>query len=378
MERSEVFHAFAIFADAQHQEIRKVADEKEDRYDLYAKRKRAEDSEMAKQLLENPDSTIASALERSKGDAKRAMKDDASQLKEVRETASVMLRQALTNYASALVASNHNDDDVLRFTSLWLANAHDDDLNERTVAGLVVSIPSHKFIVLFHQLSARLEKSTEADSPFTRIINKLIFQICCEHPFHSLYQINALRNPELVALSTPLGRNPRRSSTPSFNSTPGTSSKENGPRALAAEAIMDKVSQAKSKLKTRVAAIKQVCSAYLAWANYSLSSNPAFCNAVGKAKQGKQLDLPKDLALAQLADLPIPITTCALAIDFTFAYDPKSYPCITKYSRKFSCPGGVTEPKHVKCVGSDGKSYGQLVRSFSIILELAHVCSDLC
>lgn len=368
--RSEVYHAFASFADAQYQEIRSQAVEKGARYDLFVKRKKGVESEIDRQLRANPEASMREELRKVKDDAERAISAETVQLQEVKETVSVMLRQALTNYARALVASNGKDDDILRFTSLWLANADDDDLNEKTVSGLVVSIPSHKFVFLFHQLSARLDNA-QNDSPFVKVINSLVARICSEHPFHSLYQINALRSSEaaLPASSSSSSGRTRRSSTTSAGSTPASGSNQNIPRALAADAILEKVSKLKSRLKVRVAAVKRVCSAYIQWADHPLKSNPGFVHKSSRNIRKDLLELPKGLLITALSNEPIPVTTYDLPFDLTWNYDTSSYPTITKYYSKFSYPGGITAPKIVKCIGSDGKYYTQLVRSHSDSFE---------
>lgn len=360
-----------------------MALERQERFELYDQRKQAELAEITRQLSKGVDSGLRSQLQKGSENARASLEEDQAQLREATEIARVMLCQALKNYAQALVAASSNDDDMLRYTSLWLAHADDDELNKETIAGLVASIPPHKFIFLFHQLSARLHKSSN-DSPFVKIINQLVCRICAEHPFHSIYQINALRTSD-PTLSTPIqassssARQSGRRSSASSASTNNTSAQnQSSPRSLAADAIITKVLKTKPALKGRIDAIIMACEAYYDWAEFRLSSVTSFLGENKKVKKGL-LKLPAKCGLVKLKDLPIPVSSYTLPVDVTTKYDQSDIPYIARYQSTFFCPGGVSEPKVVKCVGTNGKVYSQLVRprcSFFFLANDAHIIID--
>lgn len=353
-ERSQVFSSFAVFADNQYQDSFKAMQERKKRFETYRKRKEHELSEIQRALQSNRDSGGASShqLERSRNATQQHLEEDERQLAQDVAATNTMLQRALENYANALAESDEHDDKVLRFVALWLAHSDNDDLN-KSLAPLLKTIPSHKFVFLAYQLSARISKPTRS-TPFSDAILKLVTKLCTDHPFHSIFPVNALRD---TAGSSSSSRG-RRSST-----APSDSSLSNRNRAQAANEVIDKVKRVKD-LVVRVEAIELACEAYREWADVDIRSKNLgwTTGSKGIVKKGLLKITPSAKILTSVRKLPIPVTSFNLPVDPTCTYDPKTFPTIVKYRDVFENAGGINMPKIMWCIGDDGVEYKQLVR----------------
>lgn len=265
-----------------------------------------------------------------------------------------MLWRALDNYAQALQASDEFDDSVFRFCALWLASADNAEIHAALKPRLA-AIPSHKFVFLAYQLSARLTKSSQP-TPAAQNIRSLVQRLCNEHPFHALYPVNALRDAGS-------GRSSRRSSASRESSVGagGLASKGSNSRAQAANDIVDKAKRLDGS-RHRIEAIELACAAYAEWASFDIKHNAAYHDNRGIVKKGL-LPIPRSMKLkAKVNNLPIPVTTFDLPVDPTGTYSDDSFPHLVGYDDHFDTAGGIHIPKIVTCIGSDGKRYKQLVR----------------
>lgn len=360
-ERSQVFSSFAAFADDQYQEMSKATKEKRDRFAAYTMRKEVEFTEIDRQLgIRSSSGPSSNQLEKSRSAGEAQLKEDQRQL-ELAEQATVDMRwRALENYGKALSESDEHDDKMLRFCALWLAHSTDNDLNSK-LKPLLASIPSHKFVFLAYQLSARLSKPS-SPTPFSKAIHRLVVRLCTDHPFHSLFPVNALRDAAGQAAPTKGGRS-RRSST-----APVDSNSNNG-RAQAANDVVEKVKRVPS-LQARVEAIDLACDAYREWADYNILITPYLVPGSTKSVKKGFLPIAKSTLLKkQMLNLPIPVTTFNLLVDVNCLYDPSSFPSIAKYADTFRNAGGINMPKIVVCIGNDGKEYTQLVRPVAFCLD---------
>ena len=157
-ERAQVYRAFAKFADRQYEELSRVTEEKRSRFNAYHRRKALEFEAMSRQRSSSTsggNSLDSYNLQKSKSDAEAHLREDRQQVEESERTTFAMLRRALENYAHALTESDESNHEVFRFCALWLAHADDEDVHVR-IKPLLPAIPSHKFVFLAYQLSARL------------------------------------------------------------------------------------------------------------------------------------------------------------------------------------------------------------------------------
>ncbi|GAA5876129.1 hypothetical protein JCM3774_003506 [Rhodotorula dairenensis] len=355
-ERCEVHIAFARFADGQYEDLRDTAKERNVRFTAYERRKTLELKEMERRLQDG--SLESSDIKKTRRQAEEHLADDRRQVVEAQQLAKDMLWRALHNYALALSASDAHDDHVFRFCALWLSCADDDDLHSK-LKKVLADVPSHKFVFLAYQLSARLTKSPKP-TPAATNIQSLVYRLCTQHPFHALYPVQSLRSTDGVAALS--SRSSRRSST-SRESSVGLGG--NNSRAQAADDLFDRAKRS-DRLRPQIEAVELACSAYAEWASFNLKAHgPYVVDPSSDSRSLKKGPLPIVRTLkikARVQNLPIPVTTFHLPVDPTGRYDVATFPTIVKYDDYFETAGGIHLPKIVVCRGSDGVGYKQLFK----------------
>ena len=262
-----------------------------------------------------------------------------------RASRKAFLYAALRMFGKALSFSDRYEDSVFRFCSLWLGNSSDVTITE-IFQESAIRIASHKFIVLVHQVSARLASNSTVSSPsdaaFQSSLFELVSRLCVEHPYHSLFQVLFLREPAHVGKA---GK--RRSSAV----TSDIFSQAN--RSEAASGIMSNLRKS-DHLRLIIRHLEAAIAAYIDWALYKVDKN----------QKAKLKPVPREQKLLKLKNLPIPVSTVSLELDKACRYDPANMPCIQGFKPFFSTAGGVHLPKITDCIASDGKTYKQLVRSY--------------
>ncbi|GAA5895897.1 DNA-binding protein kinase TEL1 [Sporobolomyces salmoneus] len=350
LDRARVYKSFAKFADQQYEELSRVTEEKRARFGAYHRRKALEFEAVNRSGTSNSGSNSLDSyqLKKHKEDAEGHLREDQQQLEESERTTMNMLRRALENYAFALTESDESNDEVFRFCGLWLAHADDEAVHSQ-IKPLLPAIPSHKFVFLSYQLSARLSLSARP-STSSKNIRRLVQRLCREHPFHAFFPVHALRD-------TPLqGKGSRRSS--SVNAQKIDSAKSS--RAQAAAEVIESV-KSDEKVRGRIASLELACDAYGEWAAFDLKASSHYATG-GVLKKGVQRILPSMRIKSKLKNQPIPVSTFDLPIDPTGVYPDSSFPSIVGYEDRFDTAGGIHLPKIVLCIGSDGERYRQLLK----------------
>ncbi|KAK4700270.1 serine-protein kinase ATM, partial [Phenoliferia sp. Uapishka_3] len=359
-----VHAAFAAFADSQYETSLKVSDELRSRVDQYAARKQTEFVEIDRQIdaaqaNSSKDGTLISQLAKVRENGEINLREDRRLAEAALNMTNLMLKTSLEQYGQALLVGDQHDDLVFRFVSLWLGNANDNTIQAGLVQ-LLVDIKSAKFVFLSHQLSARLSHRSATESPFNKNLRHLVIRITQDHPFQSLYPVQALR----VAVTPPVAQSrSRRSSTaPATQTDAGSQSA----RSLAADDIFAKAKR-KPEIKTRVEQFELACGAYQEWAAHSLKQDENYSTGKTpdprsrKVKPGRLL-IRSTFAITKLLDLSIPVSTFDLPIDSSTKYAEGSYPSIHKYEDTFKAAGGLHTPKICHCIGNDGHRYQQLFK----------------
>jgi ataxia telangiectasia mutated family protein len=316
------------------------------RWKIYIDRKTQEIKQLSDQIAKTQHgSRDHQHLTQAQTKAEALLSQDQVNLQQNAGARNAFLEQAIEMYSRSLAASDAFDDDgVIRLSSLWFANFEDISLQDKVRTALE-RVPSRKFIFLAHQLSARLSKSpTGQITQNQQNLQALVFRMCQEHPFHSLYQVYALRSE--MSAST-VSANSRRQSA-RFES-PSTAD-----RASAASEIFDRLRNDNAS-RDRLRAVELVCDASLQWAKYPIKDNPRF-----KQKILKAFHIPDGLLIRKIENLPVPIITSQTPIDPTLRYD--KCVCIARFESAFHTAGGINLPKITNCYGDDGKKYRQLVR----------------
>jgi ataxia telangiectasia mutated family protein len=353
-DHATVYHQFAMFAEHQYFAIVRSPDTI--RWKIYIDRKTQEIRQRGDQIAKTQrGSRDHVQLTQVQDKAEAMLLQDQANLQQNSGARDAFLEQAIDMYSRCLAASDAFDDDgAIRLCSLWFANFQDLPLQDKVSIALD-RVPSRKFTFLAHQLSARL--STSPTGQITRNqanLQALVLRMCREHPFHSLYQVYALR-PE---------RSSDSASTNSRRQSLRHESSSQADRASAAGEIFDRL-RGDNISKERVRAVELVCDASLQWAKHPIKKDSRF-----NPKSSKEpFQIPDDLLIRKIGNLPVPVVTSHTPLDPTLRYD--SCVCIVRFERTFDTAGGVNLPKITICYGNDGKKYKQLVRiqSFKRILS---------
>ncbi|PWN89821.1 hypothetical protein FA10DRAFT_266372 [Acaromyces ingoldii] len=378
-EKAKVCYQFAVFADEQYRAL--MASEEVRNLEAFVGHRREELAQIHVELQKAArQSDRWRQLVRARQKAEKIEALDQTKLREHEGAKEQFRLEAAQMYAVALATSDNVDDAAVRLTSLWFENAELQDLNEKLGKHLA-KVPSAKFLPLTHQISSRLNKPFSSNSPspsvspspggacsaFQTNINDLVFRMCKDHPFQSLYALYALAMGAHDAAKEENSRSKgkKRTSTAQDEAAPVPSQVSRG---ATAEEIINRVRTSSSpKMRGRIDAWFAVCEACRQWAQLSLEKTmPTLFQGgrrggAGSIKKGAH-PIPSSLGLAisKLRDVEVPVITRDLAVDPTGKYE--DYVGIARYSAKFATAGGIHLPKIIDCIGTDGRAYRQLFK----------------
>lgn len=322
-EASRVFHGFAMFCDQQLQN----PDGLEDFKRVEQLRNRKEEELLAlEEMMRNVEGKERDPLRLYRAKAKQWFDLDDREYQRLRRSREAFLQQCLENYLLSLKASDTYNNDALRFCALWL------DKSDSATANAAVSkhlnqVPSRKFAPLMNQLSSRLLDVTDS---FQTLLFALIFRICVEHPFHGMYQI--------------------------FASSKSRGGKDDSSlsRYRAAGKLVERLKNDKRKGDTWIA----VHNANITYVRFAIDRPDEKLRTGAKMLLKK---LPTGLRLEQdvsLKKIPPPTMKIELRVDCDYSNIPK----LAGFLPEFTVASGVSAPKIVTAIGTDGTRYKQLVR----------------
>lgn len=326
-EAGEVFHRFATFCDEQLQDpeiledltrLEKLVKSKTEEVDHYQ-------SELSR-AAGNPQSK--QHFQRHLGLSTKYLKLDQDEFKLVQKTRNEFVKLSLENYLQALAASDNHDTDALRFTALWLERSESEEAN-KIVSAYLSRVPTRKFATLMNQLSSRMQQD---DSSFQRLLMRLVLRICVDHPYHGIYIIWAGTQ----------ARPPKGDMAAAL-------------RKMAAKAVASQLAHSKNATGEIYNAIDRTNGHYhqLAWADRG-----------EKPKHGSKINVKDSQAASQLASalpryqIPPPTLELELAAD----KDYSRVPIMTKLEPTITIAGGISAPKILTVVASNGERYKQLVK----------------
>lgn len=109
------------------------------------------------------------------------------------------MQVALVAYSDALVHSSAYDmRAMLRLVQLWLQNtaaADDAPELEAVFRKVLKAVPSHKLLYLAYQMASRL---TMQDTPFQKLLWKVVTRLAVQHPHHVLLHLLCLETHSSV------------------------------------------------------------------------------------------------------------------------------------------------------------------------------------
>lgn len=325
-EAGEVFHRFAIFCDEQLQDPEMLDDLT--RLEKLVKNKTEEVDHYKLEVSRAGNTQLKQHYARHLNLSQRYLKLDQDEAQLVQKTRNEFVKLSLENYLQALTASDNHDNDALRFTALWLERSENDVANSAVEAYLKM-VPTRKFVTLMNQLSSRMQRD---NSKFQMLLMRLVLRICSEHPYHGIYQIWAGTMAKTVQ-----GDHPARL------------------RKEAAKAVADRLNTAKSGIEVIYKAIDRTNGLYTALATSDRGEKP---------KSGSKINVKDSPAATQLASalsryrVPPPTLELPIAAD----KDYSRVPIMAKLEPTIGIAGGISAPKILTVVASNGERYKQLVK----------------
>ncbi|KMQ44373.1 hypothetical protein HL42_4993 [Trichophyton rubrum] len=318
-----VFHQFATFCDQQLQN----PDTLEDfvRLEHLRTRKLKEVADL-EEMMKTSDGKTKDQLRTHRTKAKQWFDLDDREYQRLKKSRESFLYQCLENYLLSLTACDTFANDVLRFCALWLDNSDNEQANN-AVSGYLREVPTRKFASLMNQLSSRL---LDVADTFQPLLSALVLQICIDHPYHGMYHLFV-------------------------NSR---SKKDNDPKAVsrynAAGKIVDVLK--KSKRSGEWLAIHNTSYHYLNFAAEPLE---------GKVKSGSKLVLKETIYGTRMQSaisntkIPPPTMTIPLRADCDYS----DVPHLVSFQPTFTIASGISAPKIVTAMASNGVRYKQLFKS---------------
>ncbi|GIC89214.1 DNA-binding protein kinase TEL1 [Aspergillus udagawae] len=322
-EAGRVYHGFAIFCDQQLQN----PDGLEDFRRVEQLRNRKEKEVLGlEEMMKNAEGKEREALRHYRTKTKQWFDLDDREYQRLRRSREAFLQQCLENYLLCLKESDIYNNDALRFCALWLDKS-DSEIANKAVSKYLNQVPSRKFAPLMNQLTSRLQDTSDE---FQNMLFALVFRICVEHPFHGMYQIFASSKSKGGKDPSALSRN------------------------RAASRLVDYLKNDKRIGPTWVA----VHNANISYVRFAVERLDEKVRSGAKVPLKK---LPTGQRLEQDAStqrLPPPTMKIPIRVDCDYSDVPK----LVRYHPEFTVASGVSAPKIVTGVATDGHKYKQLFK----------------
>ncbi|KAF3770337.1 hypothetical protein M406DRAFT_96775 [Cryphonectria parasitica EP155] len=324
-EVGQVFHQFATFCDEQLQD----PEMREDltRLQRLVQNRVEEVTHYTNECSRAGNSQVRVRYQKYLENTRKYLKLDQDELERAQKTRNEFVKLSLENFLQSLAASDDHDGNALRFTALWLERSENEFAN-RAVNTYLKNVPTRKFAPLMNQLSSRLQLD---NSSFQALLMSLVYRICCDHPYHGMYQIWV-----------------------GSNSRPNKQDEVAIRRKEAAKKIATQLLQTSNGTSDICRAIDRVSGCY-----HSLASDRG-----PKAKSGARINV-KDSKEANHLSLcfgryKVPPPTIDIELSPTKNY--ANVPVMTKLDSTMVVAGGVSAPKIITVVASNGQKYKQLVK----------------
>ncbi|KAJ5107138.1 hypothetical protein N7456_003813 [Penicillium angulare] len=318
-----VYHGFATFCDQQLLNSDGLEDFK--RVEQLRNRKESELLGL-EDMMKTAEGREKESLRHFRAKAKQWFDLDDREYQRLLRSREAFLQRCLENYLLALRESDTYNNDALRFCALWLDKSNSKIANA-AVSKFLNDVPSYKFAPLMNQLSSRL---MDVSDDFQKLLTGLVYKICVEHPFHGMYQIFA-------SSKSKGGKDPSSHS-----------------RFRAANQLVDRLKNDPSMGHTWVA----VHNMNITYVRFAVDKPDS------KFKTGAKIPLKKLPTGERLGQdvsvykLPPPTMKIKLRPD----RDYSQVPAVVRFSSEFTLASGVSAPKIVTAVASNGIRYKQLYK----------------
>ncbi|TKA78673.1 hypothetical protein B0A55_04506 [Friedmanniomyces simplex] len=322
-EAGKVFYEFASFCDRQLQHPGNTED-----FNRITKlrEKKLADVEELDDMAKKSRKGIVDRKEVNK--ARQWFEIDDAEYQRLKKARDDFLQQSLQNYLLALHASDDHDICVLRFFAMWLESCGS-GAAKAIVNKHLGAVPSWKFVVLNNQLMSRLENDK---SDFQTLLKKLMQRICADHPHHSLHHLfSATRKPQTS------GDNAARS------------------RYEAASSIRSALHANPQKVDL----VTRVFQADNAYDDFAYSSVVSLVESQKMRVSVKQFR-PAEALIGRIRSLHVPPATISAPLRADGNYS--DVPEVQSFASTMSIMGGLSHPKVLTALASDGKAYKQLFK----------------
>lgn len=336
---AQICYDFAIFCDGEQKALSEAPELA--RLKMYRSRKEADLAVETDKLKRSRDAVTKKSIALIEA----GIQADLRAIAEIEMGRTRYLTLAIRMYAKAFTAADKFDDHVTRMVSLWLEHGDSEDSQDanlkrtaddiaRKCKGSIERSPSHKYIFLAPQLSARLNRSA-TPREFDNQLSALLLRMAKDHPYHILYQI----------LTPAYGIEPLAAKSKS------PADIEDG-RGLAAAALLaDLAASSSHSLASKAARdMRRFTDASIPW-----------CLRGSSKSDGKRGARPDECGLLALKDLSIPPATTTVPVDLSGKY--KEVARVHRYSSRYDILGGIHKPKKMTCIDSLGKNHYQIVRT---------------
>ncbi|XP_021355309.1 serine-protein kinase ATM-like isoform X2 [Mizuhopecten yessoensis] len=275
---------------------------------------------------------------------------DRQEINALEDDKSHFLVTAVENYIRCLKSGDRHDLRVFRLTSLWFSNNGNQEINELIKDG-IEDLSTYKLLPLMYQLATRMDTRPHKDQcPLFQItLNKVIERTAVDHPHHTLFCVLALAHAKKDA---DIFKDPNKKGK--LSRTKSDLAREEEGRIEAAKNLVERLKSHKgsNSVGNIVRDLEKLCLAYIELANYPVNKYKT---------ETKPIPFPEILKLPAVKDLRnIVVPTMEIPVDRSGSYNNITY--IHKFQPTFKLAGGINLPKIISCIGSDGKSYRQLVK----------------
>ena len=325
-EAAEVFHEFASFCDQQLQNADSLADFK--RLQKLREQKHTEVKDLDRMIKAASHPKERENLKSHRNKAKQWFDLDDKEYRRLEASRETLIEHSLENYLNSLRASEKYGNDALRFSTMWLEN-NENDLANTVVATHMPQVPSRHFARLMNQWTSRL---LDKRNLFQDLLFDTIVRICVDHPYHSMYQIFASSKTKGGKDETALARH------------------------AAATNVVEELKNTPQAQRLWLS-IHNMSVTFVRFAQERLddpSVKPGAKISLRKSQTGTRVEQD-----ALKIKIPPPTMTVELRADCDYS----QVTTIAKFQSEFSVATGISMPKIVTALGTDGRKYKQLFKS---------------
>lgn len=345
----QIFHTFAAFCDNQLQDQDGLEE-----FERLRSIKESKEAEMAelKSLIDNRETRNRDHVKNAYEKARVWYKLDNEEWERVRRNRESLVLRCLEHYLLSLRACDNFPNDRLRLLTIWLDSADDPQTSE-IVNKHLKTVPSWKFAGLVNQLISRLLDTIDG---FQQCLMDLMFRICSDHPYHSLYQLFAASKSK---------------------------NNKNDETAVSRHAAANKLASLvlnKSRTREVWPAIHNLNIAFVRVAQGRLPEKEVRSGA--KFPWRSVPSGPELIKEVEERPKKVPPPTMKVAIRVDRKYS--SVPHMVRFEPQVSIAGGVSAPKIATVVASDGSRHKMLLkggnddlRQDSIMEQVFEQVSDL-